>query len=119
MREAKRGETSGRKDRPVAVAVRRKVQHSEIVLLLAITSQPPQANQIAVEITDAEKRRVGLDDRLRLWIVLSEYNYDIIGRSYYLEPQALIGRFSHAFFEPVFARFASQIRLSPGVDRTT
>jgi hypothetical protein len=51
-----------------------------------------------VKIPEMEKRRGGLDPTLRLWIILDEYNQDIIGQSFYLEPGPPLGRFSKAFF---------------------
>ena len=38
--------------------------------------------RFAAEIPDTEKRRAGLDGDIRLWIVLDEYNQDVIGRSF-------------------------------------
>ena len=87
-READQGETEGRKPRPVAVGVRIPKPHDEDVLVLfPITSKEPSRGRFAVEIPDIEKRRAGLDSALRLWIILDEYNQDIIGRSFYLEPE--------------------------------
>jgi hypothetical protein len=58
----------------------------DLVILFPITPQAPAPQRFAAEIPDTEKRRAGLDGRLRLWIVLDEYNQDVIGRSFYLEP---------------------------------
>jgi hypothetical protein len=75
VREARRGETEGRKLRPVAVGVRIARQNGEDVLFLfPITSQPPSPDTFASEIPEIEKRRAGLDATLRLWIILDEYN---------------------------------------------
>src|SRR4051812_13579821 len=66
-----------------------------------------------------EKRRAGLNASLRLWIVLDEYNQDVIGQSFYLEPDSQLGHFSKAFFLPLMkefiARRASVLGL-PGKD---
>lgn len=105
-READRGETEGRKYRPTAVGFRlRRSNGADTLLLFPITSQPPGENRFAVEIPDTEKHRAGLDGTSRPWIILDEYNEDEIARSYYLEPGAMIGRFSRAFFEPVALAF--------------
>ena len=62
VREAERGETEGRKPRPVAVGVRITRPNGEDVLVLfPITSQPPSAGRFAFEIPEMEKRRAGLD----------------------------------------------------------
>jgi hypothetical protein len=44
-----------------------------------ITSQPPAQDRFAVEIPEMEKRRAGLDATVRLWMILDDYNQDIIG----------------------------------------
>ncbi|MDW9390852.1 hypothetical protein GOA63_27405 [Sinorhizobium meliloti] len=61
--------------------------------LLAFTTQPPQADRIALEVSDIECRRAGLSDRKRCWVVVDEYNYDVAERSWYIGPdeQALAG----------------------------
>src|SRR5688572_17682446 len=94
-REARRGETEGRKDRPVAVAVRmRRSAGQDVVLVFPITSKMPTNTTIASEIPEREKRRAGLDPDMRLWIVLDEYNGDEVGKSYYLRNEKPLGFFS-------------------------
>lgn len=65
--QQERGETEGRKQRPVCVviAIRNAADGNTHILLLAITTQPPQAGRIALEIPDIERRRAGLDDLSR------------------------------------------------------
>ncbi len=105
-RAAARGESEGRKFRPVAVGVRvPKPNGEDVLLLFPITSQEPAGERFAAEIPDTEKRRAGLDGTMRLWIVLDEYNQDVIGRSFYLEPDPPLGRFSKAFFLPLLQEF--------------
>jgi hypothetical protein len=43
-----------------------------------------------------EKRRAGLDADVRLWIILDEFNEDVIGESFYLEPEPPLGQLSRA-----------------------
>ena len=64
-----------------------------------------------------EKRRAGLDATLRLWIILDEYNQDILGRSFYLEPEPPLGRFSKAFFLPLMKEFIARRAGTRGVNR--
>jgi hypothetical protein len=64
-----------------------------------------------------EKRRAGLDATLRLWIILDEYNQDIVGRSFYLEPEPPPGRFSKAFFLPLMKEFIARRARTRGVNR--
>jgi len=70
-----------------------------------------------VEIPDTEKQRAGLDVALRCWIIIDEFNTDIIGRSYYLEPAPPLGNFSRAFFLPVAKAFAAHIKSAKSVAR--
>ncbi|EKE69185.1 MULTISPECIES: hypothetical protein [Oceanibaculum] len=100
-REAARGETEGRKSRPTAVGIRLPRPDGDTLLLFPITSQPPRPDCFAVEIPEIEKRRAGLDTSLRLWIVLDEYNTDIVGQSFYLEPDPPLGQFGKPWFETV------------------
>lgn len=113
-REAARGEAKGRKLRPVAVSVRiPKPKGEDLLVLFPITSKEPGRGRFAAEIPDTEKRRAGLDGVMRLWIVLDEYNQDVIGRSFYLEPEEPLGYLSKAFLLPLlreFIRRRSRIR---------
>ncbi|WP_306051551.1 hypothetical protein [Oceaniradius stylonematis] len=116
-REARRGETEGRKERPVAVGVRMPRPDGDLVLFFPITTQQPETSRFAVEIPAMEKRRAGLDTDLRLWIVFDEFNTDIIGRSFYLEPEPPIGRFSKAFFLPLLREFVARRKSLTEVSR--
>jgi hypothetical protein len=118
VREAERGETEGRKPRPVAVGVRiARPKGEDLLVLFPITSQPPSPGRFAAEIPEMEKRRAGLDATLRLWIILDEYNQDTIGRSFYLEPEPPLGRFSKAFFLPLIKEFIVRRASTRGVNR--
>ncbi|MDX8449368.1 hypothetical protein [Mesorhizobium captivum] len=103
-----RGETEGRKARPtcVVVVVRSANDGLSHLALLAIATQPAQADRVAVEVSDIECRRAGLSDIKRCWIVVDEYNYDIAERSRYIEPHSkILGRFSKAFMMKIAATF--------------
>ena len=116
--EAQRGETEGRKSRPVAVGVRMaKPEGDDVLLLFPITRKAPERGRFAVEIPETEKRRAGLDGDMRLWIILNEYNLDIVGRSFYFEPEPPLGRFSKAFFLPVMREFIARRSRTRGVNR--
>ncbi len=117
-REAGKGETSGRKSRPATVVVRKTSANGDVIALLAITSQQLSRARSAVEIPDIEKRRAGLSGDIRLWIILDEYNVDVIGSSFYFEPKPPVGAFSRAFFLPLFERFVQGLRDSDAVKRT-
>lgn len=118
VREAQRGETEGRKERPVAVGVRMPRPGGDLLLLFAITTKEPEPARFACEIPLIEKRRAGLDPDLRLWIILDEYNTDAVGQSFYLEPDPPIGRFSKAFFLPLVRAFIARRKNLSGINRT-
>ena len=70
-----------------------------------------------MEIPETEKRRAGLQPELRLWIIIDEYNEDIIGRSFHLAPQPPLGTLSKAFFLPVMRKFNASRALAKHVGR--
>jgi hypothetical protein len=55
---------------------------------------------------------------MRLWIILEEYNGDRLGRSYYLKPNAVLGRFSKAFFLPLMKQVIARRARLAAVDRS-
>ena len=116
-REAHGGETEGRKDRPVAVGVRLGRLDGDLILLFPITSREPETARFSVELPAIEKRRAGLDPTLRLWLILDEFNTDVVGRSFYLDPVPPIGRFSKAFFLPLLREFVARRGTFTQVDR--
>jgi hypothetical protein len=73
--DAERGEEEGRKDRPCAVVVARRVESSGAigVMVAPITHREPAENTTAIEIPLPVKRRLGLDDA-RSWIITDELN---------------------------------------------
>ena len=91
------GETEGRKSRPVAFAavVANKAGKTDL-FILPITSVPPQG-RLALEVPQIERRRAGLDDDKPLWIMLDEYNHDVLEGSFYFDPTARVGKFSETF----------------------
>jgi hypothetical protein len=59
-REAERGETEGRKRRPIAVGIRfPKNNGNDLLILFPITTQPPDPERFAVEIPVIEKGEQG------------------------------------------------------------
>ncbi|MGF6175473.1 hypothetical protein [Ensifer sp. 4252] len=117
-REAGQGETEGRKDRPVAVGVRLSRPNGDLVVIFAITTKQPEKSRFTAEIPAIEKRRAGLDADLRLWIILDEFNTDVVGRSFYLEPEPPLGRLSKAFFLPLLREFIARRKSLTEVSRS-
>jgi len=117
VREADGGLTEGRKERPTAVGVRIEKPDGDILILFPVTTQNPGSDRIAREVPDTEKARAGLDQDKRQWIILDEYNLDIIGQSFYLRPNSAKGRFSRAFFAPLVREALREVRRVKRVDR--
>ena len=117
-----KGETAGRKERPVCVIM--PVKHGGLthLLLLPISSQPPaDVNRLAVEITPLEARRAGLDHSKRAWISLDDLNYDIVEKSHCFDPsKGPTGFYSEAFTQDVGRRLKVLLREKRAriVDRT-
>jgi hypothetical protein len=105
--QANRSETEGRKSRPVCVAIATHGADGLTHLaLLAITRTAPRADQVAVELPPLEIRRIGLSEFKQAWIVVSEYNYDILERSFSLEPSASpSAKLSQKFLKTVLTAF--------------
>lgn len=106
---------NGGKDRPVGMILtitdRQGLTH---LLLLPISSKPPFDGQEAIEIPALELRRAKLTGYKRGWITISECNYDVLERSYYLDPgQDPVGRFSDAFLEEVRQAFSPLVFERP------
>lgn len=116
-RQARTGETEGRKERPVAVGVRLPRPDGDLVLIFPISTKQPEASRFSAEIPAIEKRRAGLDSDLRLWIILDEFNTDLVGQSFYLEPEPPIGRFSKAFFLPLLRAFIARRKEFTEINR--
>ena len=102
-REAASGETEGRKERPVVLALLVRNRIDEMVLLMVPITSVPQSDHYAIEVPEIEKRRAGLDAHMRLWIVADEANEDIPARSFYFESGNRIGQFSAPFTKQVQA----------------
>lgn len=116
------GETEGRKERPTVVALRidRAGPTGTGLLLVAISSQPPREDQIAIEVPQMELHRAGLDRARPAWAYVSEYNTDVLEQSFYLDRGAEpIGRLSRSFVQQIAGALARTIRERKGrVDRT-
>jgi len=101
-----RNETEGRKNRPISfVAIAKTHSGEHVLFILPITSKQPDAETHAIEIPQTELRRAGLNISLKLWIVIDEYNLDMLERSFYFEPGGKIGSFSPKFRLTIIREF--------------
>ncbi len=73
--EADSGQEEGRKDRPSAIVVTRRIRESgeTEVLVVPITHTEPTDDPTALEIPSEIKDRLGLDDE-RSWVITHEMN---------------------------------------------
>ncbi|MES9880132.1 MAG: hypothetical protein ABW185_04545 [Sedimenticola sp.] len=72
--ESGQGQVEGLKDRPCAIVLSvRNDEGEQIVTLVPITHTQPSNPEVAIEVPQPTKQRLGLGDE-RSWIVLSEYN---------------------------------------------
>ncbi len=108
--QAERGETEGRKPRPVCVALPLRKCDKTHLFLLPLTTTAPRDGQIALQVPPLEGRRAGLSAQTPGWLILSECNYDILETSYYLDPtDRPKGRFSEAFTSRIKAELRQLI----------
>jgi hypothetical protein len=119
-RQAEAGADEGRKTRPCCVAVATSLRPGETtIFLLAITTQPPRADRLSIEIPVIEQRRAGLDADRPCWIILDELNIDVVERSHDFADRTRMGALSRAFTQRVRQRLqdARRDRTLRSVDR--
>jgi hypothetical protein len=75
--QQERGETEGRKTRPVCLVLKIPNAGNTHLDLLAISGKSPQREQIALRVPPFERQRAGLKDFKEAWITVSESSYDI------------------------------------------
>ena len=110
-RQHEAGETEGRKPRPIVLVATFKDANGQTnLIILAITSTPPTPHRLALEIPELERRRAGLDDDKPLWIIVDEFNHDILETTYYFNPSGKIGHFGEAFHKHAFGQLLKNIR---------
>ena len=121
-RQAEAGWESAEKDRPVCLAItlRDERQNLTHLVILAITGTPPKLGQKAIEIPALEVKRAGLSTLKPAWLMIGEYNYDIVERSFYFEPnQKPWGRFGPRFLEEIRQAIRPLLAQREGrIDRT-
>jgi hypothetical protein len=101
-----KGETEGRKSRPVCMVLAIPKGNQTNLILLAISGTPPRSDQTALEIPQLECRRAGIRDWKDAWITVSEFNHDIAEQSFYYDPNTeVLGSFSKGFLAKIAAAF--------------
>jgi len=101
-----KGETEGRKARPVCLVLAIPKGNQTNLILLAISGTPPRSDQTALEIPQLECRRAGIREWKDAWITVSEFNHDIAEQSFYYDPNAeILGSLSKGFLAKIAAAF--------------
>ncbi|TPO02102.1 hypothetical protein [Mesorhizobium sp. B1-1-5] len=116
-RQAKAGEESGRKARPVCIVVRTPATPAAL-FLFPLTSQKPDPSRLYIAISEIECRRGGLD--FPSWLIIDEYNRVRVDEAYDLVSTKPIGAFSPAFVRKIASiikQAAEQHRLQGTVRR--
>ncbi|WP_245519381.1 hypothetical protein [Neorhizobium sp. JUb45] len=52
---------------------------------MPITTKQPERSRFAFEIPAIKKSRAGLDTDPQVWIIMGEFNGDVIGNSFHIE----------------------------------
>jgi hypothetical protein len=121
-RQKEAGREHGEKDRPVCLALSASDKRQNIthLFILAISATSPADGQATLEIPPLELRRSGLSTLKRGWITVSEYNYDTLERSFYLDSrQTPRGSFGPSFLEEVRNALRPLLTSQVGrIDRT-
>jgi hypothetical protein len=110
------GRQEGVKDRPCAIIlVSTEDADERMVTVLPVTHAPPSDPSLTVEIPQATKRRLGLDDE-RSWVVLSEANR-FVWPGPDLRParpgdaaSVSYGQLPYALFETIRRKFIAAVR---------
>jgi hypothetical protein len=116
--EYKRGQEEGAKDRPCAIVMARIDRVGErIVLVLPVTHTPPGDPAFAIEIPQATKRRLRLDDA-RSWVILNEVNRlrwpgpDLRPATPGDVASVAYGQLPYALFEEIRLKFMATVRAA-------
>jgi len=110
------GREEGVKDRPCAIIlVSTEDSGEQMVTVLPVTHSPPSIPELAVEIPQATKRRLRLDDE-RCWVMLSEANR-FVWPGPDLRParrgdaaSVAYGPLPYALFETILRKFIAAVR---------
>ncbi len=111
--QEQRGETEGRKHRPACVALVLPKAGLTHLFLLALTGTPPRAGQLFLKVPETEIHRLGLRDEKPVYVIIDECNYDIVERSFHLDPTLPpLGRFSESFVNQIKEAFRRAIETN-------
>ena len=110
--EFDRGRLEARYPRPCAIVLsyRRTADGATIAMLAPITHSEPRPGDRAIEIPQAVKRQLGLDD-LRSWVMVDEVN-ETTWPGYDLQTN-LQGQYAYGFIPPtLFRRIKAEMMLA-------
>lgn len=95
-----RGETEGRKDRPSCVALIVPIaQDKHRIYILPLTTKEPEPGRHSIAIPQTERVRAGLGKDREQWLLLDEWNREVLETSYYFSDRKQRGSFSRRFMD--------------------
>jgi hypothetical protein len=108
--QAMRGESEGRKTRPVTfVTTIQTPDRRRHLFILPLTTKAPGPDRLAIPIPPLERRRASLTQS-PVWLLVDEYNHDMLDGSYYFDPTAYIGAVSPMFHAEVLQAFKTALK---------
>lgn len=100
-----RGETEGRKDRPCCAALVVPLKSGKHrIYVLPITTKEPSDQTEALGVPRTEVRRAGLSSDVSQWVILNEWNREILETSFYISDIAGSGNFSRKFTDQLLEK---------------
>lgn len=106
-----RGETEGRKERPCCTALIVPLKNGQHrIYYLPITTKAPTDAQAAIEVPRTEVYRAGLSSDLSQWVILNEWNREILETSYYISDADECGNFSRKFTDQLLIELKTLLK---------
>jgi hypothetical protein len=100
-----RGETEGRKDRPCCTALVIPLSNGQHrIYILAITTKQPTDAQNCMAIPRIEVQRAKLSSDKKQWVILDEWNREILETSFYISEIEAEGQFSKKFTDQLLGK---------------
>ena len=101
------------KDRPACIALMLKDRNgADVLTILPISDMPPNDLSIAIELTAPELAAIGLSDKRKAYIHVSEANVDDIANSFTVTPKTrIVGRLPQTTLKRMLILLKSQLLM--------
>ena len=99
------------KDRPACIALMLNGPHgNDVLTLLPISDKPPEDAAAALELSTSEIASIGLSDKRRAFIHVSEANVDDVSNSLTIHPKTrILGRLPEATLRRMLTLLKAQL----------